>query len=146
MNEDIIDDGFGTAASAVCPACGHRDMYVVRPGDIRCARCEVLGSEECYNPTIRRGVNYTGTCPVCYRKFSDCECDIETIVSHNLNPAHKEELIERLEIKDIIYTIARHCEIAELIMEQGKDYLISTISEDICELAQELASYCVKEG
>ncbi len=35
-----IDDGFGTAAPEVCPDCKERTMYVVRPGDIRCARCE----------------------------------------------------------------------------------------------------------
>jgi len=141
MNKDIIDDGFGTAAPAVCPRCAERATYVVRPGDIRCAYCEHEDFER-----WQKGVNYTGSCPVCYRKFSDCECDIETIVSHNLNPSHKEELIERLEIKDIIYTIARHCEIARLIMEQGKDLLIPTILEDIYDISQELPDYFIKEG
>jgi hypothetical protein len=38
--EDLVEDGFGSSASAVCPICGERAVYVVRPGDIRCMSCE----------------------------------------------------------------------------------------------------------
>lgn len=37
--DDLVDDGFGTQASAICPICGCRAVYVCRPGDIRCAVC-----------------------------------------------------------------------------------------------------------
>jgi len=37
--QDIIEDGFGTIAPAVCSECGCRSMYVNRPGDIRCGVC-----------------------------------------------------------------------------------------------------------
>jgi len=72
MSEDLIDDGLGTAASAVCPTCGKRAMYFNRPGDARCAFCEA--GEFVRKRGEQRGVNFTGTCPVCYKKFSDCEC------------------------------------------------------------------------
>ena len=36
----MIEDGFGTAAPAVCSMCGCRAMYVCRPGDIRCGVCD----------------------------------------------------------------------------------------------------------
>ena len=45
MKDDLVDDGFGTAASAVCDRCGERAVYIVRPGDIRCANCEKIDFE-----------------------------------------------------------------------------------------------------
>src|SRR4030042_5782573 len=36
---DIVEDGFGTSAPAICPTCGYRAVYVCRPGDIRCGVC-----------------------------------------------------------------------------------------------------------
>ena len=47
--EDIVEDGFGTAASAICPDCGCRAVYVCRPGDIRCGVCYDGNSREYYN-------------------------------------------------------------------------------------------------
>lgn len=32
----IVEDGFGSWASSVCPKCHKKTMIVVRPGDIRC--------------------------------------------------------------------------------------------------------------
>ena len=36
---ELVEDGFGSAASAICPECGCRAVYVCRPGDIRCSVC-----------------------------------------------------------------------------------------------------------
>lgn len=36
---DLIEDGFGSAAPAICPECGRRSVYVCRPGDFRCSVC-----------------------------------------------------------------------------------------------------------
>ena len=103
--------------------------------------------------------SFTGSCPACYRKFSDCECDIKTIISHNLYPRGHDTTQERRrtveadltptdleEIGDLLHTLGCHCQIARLIMEQKFDYLLPTIVEDICELAQMLSEYCIKEG
>ncbi|GAH03498.1 unnamed protein product [marine sediment metagenome] len=40
LDDDIVDDGFGTSASVYCPECGKRTMHIVRPGDIRCSNCD----------------------------------------------------------------------------------------------------------
>lgn len=40
LDDDIVDDGFGTSASVYCPECGKKSIYVVRPGDIRCSNCD----------------------------------------------------------------------------------------------------------
>jgi len=39
-DDDIIDDGFGASASAYCPKCKEKSMFVCRPGDIRCSNCD----------------------------------------------------------------------------------------------------------
>lgn len=46
--EEIVDDGFGTSASAVCPTCGLKAVYVCRPGDIRCGVCYDNNPKEWY--------------------------------------------------------------------------------------------------
>ena len=46
--EDVVEDGFGTAAPAVCPMCGCRAVYVCRPGDIRCGVCYDNNTKEYY--------------------------------------------------------------------------------------------------
>ena len=39
-NEDeIIEDGFGSAWSKRCPECGRLSMQVVRPGSAQCSHC-----------------------------------------------------------------------------------------------------------
>jgi len=39
-NEDeIIEDGFGSAWSKRCPECGRLSMQVVRPGSAQCGHC-----------------------------------------------------------------------------------------------------------
>ncbi len=48
MTEDLVEDGFGTAASAICSECGCRSMYVCRPGNIRCGVCYDGNSKEYY--------------------------------------------------------------------------------------------------
>lgn len=48
-DDEIVEDGFGTATSAICPDCGCRAMYVCRPGDIRCGVCYDNNSLEWYN-------------------------------------------------------------------------------------------------
>ena len=69
MSEDIIDDGFGTQASAICPECGCRSVYVCRPGDIRCGVCYDGNSktwylgEEC--PECGMNAVYDGGCICC---------------------------------------------------------------------------------
>jgi hypothetical protein len=35
-----IGDGFGNAWSAYCPTCKQKSMYISRPGDARCSKCE----------------------------------------------------------------------------------------------------------
>lgn len=46
--EDIVEDGFGTSAPAVCSECGCRAVYVCRPGDIRCGVCYGNNPKEYY--------------------------------------------------------------------------------------------------
>ncbi len=48
MNNDLIEDGFGSAASAICSTCGCRAVYVCRPGDIRCGVCYDGNPKEWY--------------------------------------------------------------------------------------------------
>ena len=38
--DDLVEDGFGSSVSIICPRCGGRTMQVVRPGDFRCSACE----------------------------------------------------------------------------------------------------------
>ena len=38
-DNDIIEDGFGSAWSAWCPECGKKEMVVVRPGKYQCNNC-----------------------------------------------------------------------------------------------------------
>ena len=66
--EELVEDGFGTAASAVCSICGIRAVFVCRPGDIRCGVCEgnpkewYQGEEcqRCYMKAV-----YNGKCSCC---------------------------------------------------------------------------------
>lgn len=37
--KDIIEDGFGSAWSIVCPTCRRRSMQIVRPGKVQCGHC-----------------------------------------------------------------------------------------------------------
>ena len=46
--EDLVEDGFGTASSAICGRCGCRAVYVCRPGDIRCGVCYDGNPKEWY--------------------------------------------------------------------------------------------------
>jgi hypothetical protein len=52
---ETIDDGFGSTWSAYCPTCKQKSMYVSRPGDARCSKCE---SEQA-SPTPDK-------CPTCW--------------------------------------------------------------------------------
>ena len=38
-DNDLIEDGFGSAWSAWCPTCGKKEMCVVRPGRCQCNNC-----------------------------------------------------------------------------------------------------------
>ena len=38
--EEVLDDGFGNKCSIKCVHCGNNNMYIVRPGDFRCAVCD----------------------------------------------------------------------------------------------------------
>jgi len=38
-DNDIIEDGFGSAWSAWCPECNQKTMCVVRPGKCQCNNC-----------------------------------------------------------------------------------------------------------
>ena len=49
---DLIEDGFGSSAPAVCPECGCKSMYVNRPGDIRCGVCYDRNPKEMYKLSI----------------------------------------------------------------------------------------------
>jgi len=52
----IIEDGFGSAASAICSSCGYEAVYACRPGDIRCGVCYDGNPVEWYSGEI---------CPEC---------------------------------------------------------------------------------
>lgn len=65
---DLIEDGFGSAASEVCPICGLKAVYVCRPGDIRCGVCYDNNPREWYTNKY---------CPECGRnavKDDKCLC------------------------------------------------------------------------
>ena len=47
-DDDMVEDGFGSAASIVCPGCGCKSVYVCRPGDIRCGVCYDNNPKEWY--------------------------------------------------------------------------------------------------
>jgi len=68
-SNDLIEDGFGTAASAICPICGCRSIYVCRPGDIRCGVCYDGNPKEYYTGTECKecGMNarHNGKCLCC---------------------------------------------------------------------------------
>jgi len=40
MDDDTIEDGFGSAWSARCPYCNQNSMQVVRPGKVQCGECD----------------------------------------------------------------------------------------------------------
>ena len=46
--QDLVEDGFGSAAPAICSICGYRSVYVCRPGDIRCHVCYDGNPKEWY--------------------------------------------------------------------------------------------------
>ena len=46
--DDLVEDGFGSAAPAICPDCGCRAVYVCRPGDMRCGVCYDGNPKEWY--------------------------------------------------------------------------------------------------
>ena len=142
MSEDIIEDGFGSAADAVCPTCGERTVYVARPGDIRCSNCE------------DKALSYTGTCASCGKKFSDCGCTYRmvdgkyTLGGEHTEPGSSKPLLgesDKWEIGDLIHTIGMHYQIAKLIMEQGRGDLLPSIMEDIYYFAQALPDFFIKE-
>lgn len=54
MDEDIVEDGFGTSAPAVCSECGCRAVYVCRPGDIRCGVCYDNNPKEWYTVELSK--------------------------------------------------------------------------------------------
>lgn len=39
LDEDTIEDGFGSAWSRTCPSCGKKKMEIVRPGKVQCGNC-----------------------------------------------------------------------------------------------------------
>jgi len=153
MSEDIIEDGFGTAAAAVCPTCGERAVYVVRPGDIRCANCEEI--EHTRRRVELDGVSSTGTCASCGKKFP-CECTwrvvgeprgIEWGGMEHTEPEPSKPFLEegdKWKIKDLIHTIDMHCQIAKLIIEQERDDLLPSTLEDIHYFAQALQDFFIK--
>jgi hypothetical protein len=53
VNPDLVEDGFGSAASAICPTCGLRAVYVNRPGDIRCHVCYDNNPKEWYESQLK---------------------------------------------------------------------------------------------
>ena len=172
MNEDIIEDGFGTSSSAFCHICGTRSMYFNRPGDARCSNCE------------EKALSYTGTCASCGKKFSDCECGwnigdwvktqeeeeyewgmlpigvcllckkpfheckcISKPQEEHIEPGSSKPLLgegDKWEIGDLIHTIGMHYQIAKLIMEQGRGDLLPSIMEDIYYFAQALPDFFIK--
>ena len=46
---ELVEDGFGSAAPAICSICGCRAVYVCRPGDIRCSVCYDGNPKEWYD-------------------------------------------------------------------------------------------------
>jgi hypothetical protein len=43
MQDDIIEDGFGSVWPSKCEACGYKTMQVVRPGKCQCGLCNEEG-------------------------------------------------------------------------------------------------------
>ena len=66
---DLVEDGFGSAAPAVCGECDCRAVYVCRPGDIRCAVCYDGNPEEWYTgaecPHCDMNAVHNGECLSC---------------------------------------------------------------------------------
>ena len=67
--DEIVEDGFGMSASAICEECGCRAIYVCRPGDIRCSVCYDGNPKEYYTGTECKecGMNavHNGECLAC---------------------------------------------------------------------------------
>jgi len=77
MTEDLVEDGFGSAANAVCSKCGCRAVFVNRPGDIRCGVCYDGNPKEYYNGTQcnecgMRAIHGNG-CLCCGTKYEETE-------------------------------------------------------------------------
>ena len=39
LADDVLEDGYGSCWSAICPECGGRTMQIVRPGKVQCSKC-----------------------------------------------------------------------------------------------------------
>lgn len=71
--EEIVEDGFGSAASAECPDCGCRAVFVCRPGDIRCIVCNDGNPKEWYTGSLcsqcEMEAIHDGVCTCCMEGF-----------------------------------------------------------------------------
>ena len=69
IENEIVEDGFGTSAPAVCSICGCRAVYVCRPGDIRCGVCYDGNPKEWYTGSECLGCGmqaiHNGICLCC---------------------------------------------------------------------------------
>lgn len=85
---DLIEDGFGSAAPAICPTCGCRAIYICRPGDIRCGVCSDHNPKDYYTgskcPECGMNAIHDGVCVYCF----DSPVSKEPI--REINPSNKE--------------------------------------------------------
>ncbi len=49
--KELVEDGFGSQAPAICPTYGNKSVYVCRPGDFRCGVCYDGNSPDDYKMT-----------------------------------------------------------------------------------------------
>jgi hypothetical protein len=79
-DENIVSDGFGTSAPAICHECGCRSIYVCRPGDIRCGVCYDGNPKEWYTgeqcPECRLRAVHNNRCLCCDYYSTVTEDDI----------------------------------------------------------------------
>ncbi len=69
VTDGLIEDGFGSSASAICSECGCKAVYVCRPGAIRCGVCYDNNPKEYYTglecPVCGMDAIHNGSCLYC---------------------------------------------------------------------------------
>ena len=89
-------------------------------------------------------MSYTGTCPACYKKFSDCECKWATVAT-NSKTYSAPEPTEKFKLEDLLHTTTQHCKIAQILLKENRQDLLPSVLEDIFYFVQYLPGFFIGE-
>ena len=85
-------------------------------------------------------MSYTGTCPVCYKQFSDCECPWGSA-----EVAWRAVPDEKFKLEDLLHTTMQHCKIAQILLKENRQDLLPSVLEDIFYFVQYLPGFFIEE-